>query len=221
MRDLLPFTYEKIVKSLLIKDGKTILDVGCGYGELMAYLNRDSKYEITGIDLYERSLEKAYATGAYAAVKKMDIRKPKFKENSFDIVICSMVIEHITRPEGLKLIKNLERIAKKQVVISTSVGYMPYDRLEGHDDDNPYEVHKSGWSVNEMLKRGYRVYGQGADFVYGKHRLMPFLRSRLTKNMLFGLSYLLSPLWYVYPPVAAHMICSKEAHAFSWRGHRH
>lgn len=208
LKTLLPYTYDWIIKNSLDKKAKTILDVGCGRGELMSFLNTEKKYDITGVDLYKDSLDEARLTGAYKTLKKMDVRKLRFREQSFDIVICSMTLEHLTRKEGNILMQYIERIAKKQVIITTTVGFFPFDPLEG-EDENPYQVHKSGWFVEEFRKRGYNVYGQGADFVYGKRRPLVLLNSPM-RYVLFGLSYILSPVWYRFATLASYMICVKN-----------
>lgn len=204
----LPFTYSNIIWKKLDKQAKTILDVGCGDGSFMALVDQGKKLEVTGIDAYKPYLKKAEKTGAYKELAFGDIRKLPFLEKSFDVVLCSQVIEHLEKKEGEKLIDDLEKIAKSQVVIATTVGFFPYEPFEGKDG-NPFQVHQSGWEPTEFKKRGYKVYGQGAGFVYGKTRVTKYL-PKLLSSLGFGLSYLLSPLLYLFPPWAAYMICVKK-----------
>ena len=179
----LPLTYLNIIWRKLDKKAKTILDVGCGDGSLMALLNYGRRFKVTGVDLYKPYLEKAKKTKVYKKVVLEDVRKLDFGDKSFDIVFCSQVIEHLTKEEGERLIENLEKIAKKQVIITTTVGFFPYDHFEGKDG-NPFQTHKSRWQPEEF-----------------KESLHP---------PIFFLSYLFSPLFYLFPKLAAYMICVKN-----------
>ena len=49
----------------------------------------------------------------------------------------------------------MEKIAKNKVIIMTPNGFLP----QGIYYNNPWQVHKSGWTVKEMKKRGYKVIG--------------------------------------------------------------
>lgn len=55
----------------------------------------------------------------YAKLLKSDVKDLRFKERSFDVVICFHVTERLTqKEEGNSLIKNLEKIAKKKSGLS-------------------------------------------------------------------------------------------------------
>lgn len=79
----------------------------------------------------------------------------EFKENSFDAVVSFELVEHLTKEEGLRLIANMERWARKKVIISTPAGYVPQDAV-GH---NPHQRHMSGWDKAELEELGFKVYG--------------------------------------------------------------
>ena len=112
------------------------------------------------------------------------------------------------KKEGGKLIEDLEKIARNQVIIGTTVGFFPFEPFEGKDD-NPFQAHKSGWQPKEFEKRGYRVYGQGAGLVYGKERITKSL-PKFLYPFAFCFSYFLSPVFYFFPRLTAYMICVKK-----------
>ncbi len=191
----------------LFSDSVTILDVGCGDGAQMAAINFDKKYKVTGVDLYKPYLKKAEKTGLYSTLTYGDVRKLKYKKNSFDIVFSSQVVEHLEKEESLQLIEEMERIAKKKVIIGTTNGFFPFDPLEGKDK-NPLQVHKSGWGVLEMSRLGYSVFGQGLGLVYkpwGLAHKIPQLNT-----LWFGLSYVFSPITYIFPYISAYIIVVKN-----------
>ena len=79
----------------------------------------------------------------------------EFREKSFDCVLASDVIEHLTKEDGQKLIKVMENLATKKVIIFTPNGFL----YQPAHDGNEYQKHLSGWSVKEMKNLGYRVIG--------------------------------------------------------------
>lgn len=191
----IPFSSPWIVRHHLA-NAKTVLDIGCGDGALMVKVNYDKKYEVTGVDLYRPSLRKAKGTGVYKKTVLSDLKKLKFKQKSFDVVLASQVIEHISKKDGLKIISSMEKIARDKVIISTPNGFVPFEPFESKDD-NPLQNHRSGWEIKEMQKLGYKVYGQGSNFIYRSTGLL--YRFRKLKNILVFISYLLSPIVYFYP----------------------
>jgi len=52
-----------------------------------------------------------------------DVRKLPFKQKSFDTVLCMEVIEHLEKEEAIRLIEDMEKIARKKIIITTPVGF--------------------------------------------------------------------------------------------------
>lgn len=148
---------------------KVILDVGCGKGGLMKSLLDADKQVATvsstvGLDIFLPSL--LTAKKVYDNVLRCDVRFLPFRDVSFDIVIASQIIEHLTKDDGLRLLTNLERVSKEMVIITVPVGYNSKQHLE---DENPWQIHQSAWNPDEFKTRGYTVYGYaGARFLLGE-----------------------------------------------------
>ncbi len=53
------------------------------------------------------------------------------------------------------MIKKIEKWARKKIIIFTPNGLLWQDGY----DNNSLQKHKSGWSVEELEKLGFRVYG--------------------------------------------------------------
>lgn len=205
-KEHLPFTYLNLVRHLLDKKGRSILDVGCGQGDIMRIINKNRKFFVVGVDGFLSYLKVCKGRKVYNELLLSDVRFLPLRERSFDIVFCSQVIEHLSKKEGLRLIENLEEIARRQVIIATPVGFAS----PPHFDENPLQEHKSFWQPDEFKKRGYRVIGQGLHFVYGEKRPVYTLRYSLFRYILYLLSYLSGPIIYFLPGRAAHMICVKN-----------
>lgn len=202
---LFPLTYPWIIKYHM-KDIKKVLDLGCGDGSFMAILNKNKEYKVTGVELFEPYLNKAKRLGVYKRLIKKDIRKRTFKKGSFDVLLCSQVIEHLEKEEGLKLIPDFQQIAAK-VIIGTPNGHFSQ---EGYDK-NHLQRHKSTWSVEDFEKMGFKVYGQGLKIIYGEDGLLTktICKNIFIKTFLYAISYATSIIVYFMPRLAAHIIAIK------------
>lgn len=114
--------YEKVLGSLLKLCGgekTTILDLGCGTGTYARYLETKScGCHYVGCDIDAELLRLAYR-GSSGNYVQCDIQLLPFKERSLDIVLCSEVLEHLSRP--YEALTNLGRAAHQAVVITFPV----------------------------------------------------------------------------------------------------
>ncbi len=140
---------------LAVKDCSTLLDVGCGSNSPVKYLSKDINK--TGVDIFEPSILISKDKGIHNQYHKIDVLKisESFEPKSFDCVFASELIEHLEKKDGIELLKQMESLAIKRVVITTPVGFLEQPATE----DNPWQLHKSGWDVTEMENYGYKVVG--------------------------------------------------------------
>jgi predicted SAM-dependent methyltransferase len=80
-----------------------------------------------------------------------------FGDRSIDSIFMLDVIEHMSKEDGLLVIKECERIAKNQVVIFTPLGFAKQDCE--NDDRDPWglsgvkvQQHRSGWTLQDFDK---------------------------------------------------------------------
>lgn len=137
-----------------LKNSESILDIGCGEDSPLKFLQ--GKYHMVGIDGHKPSIVKSkrkklhddYIIGDLLTLNKLA------KQKSFDAVIALDVIEHFEKEDGYKLLDDMERIARKKVILITPNGFVPQ-----FNKDNKLQAHLSGWSVSDFKKRGYKVEG--------------------------------------------------------------
>ena len=108
-------------KHKLIPKGK-LLDIGCQHGKLRSIVNPDDYF---GLDIdieYAGKWDKGH-------FKLADIRKRlPYKDNSFDIIYCNHVFEHINEDEQAFFIKECYRILRHKgiILLFTPTPYHPY-----------------------------------------------------------------------------------------------
>lgn len=161
--------------------GPNILDVGCGYGKwgflskTHSWLFNCQKPFVVGVDLYLPHLIALKSQTIYDGLVATTGAALPFADSIFDTVLAIELIEHLTEGDGQKLLMEIERVARRRVIISTPA--FP-DYRDGHQTlhgFNPHEAHVSYWSRREFSKRGYRVYGVGLR--WGPSRLRQVIHS--------------------------------------------
>jgi 2-polyprenyl-3-methyl-5-hydroxy-6-metoxy-1,4-benzoquinol methylase len=81
------------------KDGTDALDVGCGVGEFMGML-RDLGFKVEGIDGSQEQMDTVASMGFEGRVADLEDGLP-FPNESFGLVTCLELIEHIAGAEDL------------------------------------------------------------------------------------------------------------------------
>lgn len=95
----------------------SILDAGCGEGFILEKLHENKiGHELVGIDFSRQALQIGKTLHPNLTFKPGTIYHIPFKDDSFDLVICSEVLEHLEYPE--KALEELERVTKKNCIIS-------------------------------------------------------------------------------------------------------
>lgn len=109
-------------KSLLLEQIKqlqpgSILDVGAGEGFTLEALRLQKiAKKIEGIEYTDEAIALGKKLHPQVTIKKGNIYELPYKTNSFDIVLCTEVMEHLEDPE--KALKELKRVSNKYLILS-------------------------------------------------------------------------------------------------------
>lgn len=196
-------TFYYMVLRHYLRDCTSVLDVGCGTNSALQYIQLPLCKE--GIDVYKKSVVISRKKKIHDHYTIGDVRKLNyfFAPKSFDAVICIDVIEHLTQQEGIQLMKQMEIIAKKRVILLTPNGFYHQHALEG----NPYQIHKSGWKSSRFTRLGYKVYGlRGLRMLRDDHASIKY------RPWLFWgfVSFLSEIIFYPFPEVCFDVIAVKN-----------
>jgi 2-polyprenyl-3-methyl-5-hydroxy-6-metoxy-1,4-benzoquinol methylase len=207
-----PFTqslYERflsffyIPNYLIDSSTRSVLDVGCGNGLQMKLIRcRFPKIEGVGIDIYDGAVKECRTQGTYKKVILEDIRNMSFKDKSFDVVVCFQVIEHLTEKQAIKLLDRMEKIARKQIIISTPFGQSPYHT----EDDNMHQTHKSFFYPAFFGKRGYKTIRMGGKIAYGTGEggLIHKIKIPILHELIFLIEPFLTPYYLLNQSKASY-----------------
>ncbi|MBI5797805.1 methyltransferase domain-containing protein [Candidatus Woesearchaeota archaeon] len=105
--------FSAIQEAVALEDGESLLDVGCGPGELSQLFG--SAY--AGLDYSQRYVD--YASKKYAGKKffQGNVLDYSLQEKSYDIVLLASFIHHFSDEEVDFVLKNAARVARKRVVL--------------------------------------------------------------------------------------------------------
>lgn len=115
------YAHEKQYRSVcsFVNKDETVLDAGCGEGALTVMLAQKGAVA-SGTDISVPNIDaaKKYANESNLEIsfQVADLEHQPFPDNSFDVVVCSHVLEHI--PDFDAGLHELMRVAKKRVVFA-------------------------------------------------------------------------------------------------------
>ncbi|MEI2669609.1 MAG: methionine biosynthesis protein MetW [Nocardioidaceae bacterium] len=102
------------VVATLVQPGSRVLDLGCGTGELLAYLAKSHGCTGTGVDTDPESLIAAIRHGVSVIDLDIDTQLDEFADGSYDIVVLSQTLQATRMPE--QIMEQIRRIAGVGVV---------------------------------------------------------------------------------------------------------
>ncbi|MDQ7092664.1 class I SAM-dependent methyltransferase [Desulfosporosinus sp. PR] len=140
----------------LLLGSNTVLDVGCGMGATLKGLRCPFKI---GVDAHRPYLEKAdlgeqFIKINYRAERISELFLPK----SLDSVTLIDVIEHLDKEIGLDVLRQVEEIAVKKVIVFTPRGFFHQNDFDHYGlGGEAYQRHRSGWEVEDFQKLNYNI----------------------------------------------------------------
>jgi len=173
---LFSYTEQIEIVKKYIKPGDTILEVGIGNGFVYNFLKDYLGFQISSVDINPE---------LNADITDNIINPSSVSENSFDLVTCFEVLEHMPFEDSIKAINNICQIARKHVLIS--IPDMRHFISSGFSlfFNSPFKVQRL-FSFNRLFRR-YEPYGKDHFWeigirTSGVHYSMSFLKENLFSN---------------------------------------
>lgn len=162
--------------------GKTLLDLGCGYGWHCIYAAEQGAERIVGVDLSEKMLETARAktTDDRITYQRCAMEDIEFEPESFDIVLSSLALHYV---------ENFEIIVKKVHTILKSGGaflfsaehpvFTAYGTQDWYYDENGKILH---FPVDNYYYEGKRTATFLGEEVVKYHKILTTYLNSLLEN---------------------------------------
>jgi methionine biosynthesis protein MetW len=134
-----------------IADGSSVLDLGCGDGELLAHLIIEKHVRAQGIELSEQAITHCVAQGLSVFQQDIDTGLSEYADNTFDYVILNQTLQQVKKPAfalqealrvGKSVIVGIPNFAhykarasiffRGRVPVTTSLPYQWYDTPNLH-----------------------------------------------------------------------------------------
>jgi ubiquinone/menaquinone biosynthesis C-methylase UbiE len=113
MRYFLDIVYRNIEKNIPFSASDSLLDIGCGRGYFLQYLNNKGFQRLHGLDPCEGLIERKLFKG----IIKGGFEENNLPDNSFDVVMTCHTLHHLENSHPVYAVKEMFRISKKYIVI--------------------------------------------------------------------------------------------------------
>jgi len=110
----------KIISKLIEKNTR-VLDVGCGNGDLMKFLQENKTEDIRGLEISKEKVQNCLSKGLTVIEGNAESDLKQFPKSSFDYVILSQTLQAFLNPE--LVINELLKVGKKVIVTIPNFGY--------------------------------------------------------------------------------------------------
>ncbi len=107
-----PLEYTAILR--WIHQDSSVLDLGCGGGELLDLLVRERHVKAQGIEIDEQAIYQCVAKGLSVFHEDIDNGLSGYPDRSFDYVILNQSLQQVKKPDGV--IKEALRVGGKVIV---------------------------------------------------------------------------------------------------------
>src|SRR3990167_945157 len=98
----------------MIEPGSRVLDLGCGSGELLAWLINEKKIHGRGVEIDENNIISCINKGISVIQANIDEGLADFLDQTFDYVILSQTLQVVRRPDYV--MREMLRVGKKGIV---------------------------------------------------------------------------------------------------------
>ena len=110
-----------------IRPGSRVLDLGCGDGTLLRYLQENRQVTGYGLEIDDDNVVRCIKSGVNVIQSDLDAGLPDFRANSFDYVIMTQTLQAVHFPD--RLLKEMLRLGREGIVNFPNFAHWP-NRLQ-------------------------------------------------------------------------------------------
>jgi methionine biosynthesis protein MetW len=101
-----------------------VLDLGCGDGVMLEYLQTDKHCLGYGIEIDDSKIPACVARGVHVIQQDLEAGLSMFPDNSFDTVLCLSALQMMKNVEGI--LRDIARVGREAIVSFPNFAYWPH-----------------------------------------------------------------------------------------------
>lgn len=105
----------------IVEPGSRVLDLGCGEGELLAWLVENKRVLARGVEISAANVRKAIARGVSTYQGDIDEGLADYPDHAFDYVILSQTLQETRSP--LRVLKEMLRVGRRAIISFPNFGH--------------------------------------------------------------------------------------------------
>lgn len=105
----------------MVTPGSSLLDIGCGEGDLLAWLQEHKKVSGRGIELSQGGVNRSIARGLSVIQGDAEMDLPYYPDQAYDYAVLGQTLQTLRNPK--EVIEQLVRIARHAIVSVPNFGH--------------------------------------------------------------------------------------------------
>ena len=106
----------------IVAPGSKVLDLGCGDGELLAWLALNKQVDARGVEISNAKVQRAIASGVSVYQGDIEEAVGDLPDKAFDYVILSQTLQETRSP--LKVLREMLRVGSRAIVAFPNFGHL-------------------------------------------------------------------------------------------------
>jgi len=105
----------------MVEEGASVLDLGCGEGELLAWLAERRAVQARGVEISPAKVRQCVARGLSVYQGDIDHGLADYPDQCFDYIILSQTLQETQRP--LNVMREMIRVGRRAIVAFPNFGH--------------------------------------------------------------------------------------------------
>lgn len=107
-----------------VQDGSNVLDLGCGDGEMLSYLQAHKGCAGYGVEIDDDKIPVCIARDVSVIQQDLEAGLAIFADNAFDTVLCLSALQMMKNVEGI--LRDITRVGREAIVSFPNFAYWPH-----------------------------------------------------------------------------------------------